>query len=602
MKKIFLILAMAVLSLPAVAFGATKNATGDKASPAVVSTEQMNITGTVETFREAGMWFARLHTGQGKPLMLGAMGNIPDDTWDCLEKAAETDQSVTLQGLLETFGDGSSGMNEKTVQCASNKNYLEQIEYVGIIPPPLDAKVYTKDEFFRKLFYNKQCGGGRSRYESKYISDNDDPKECYNRGVAILKNDGNSLSPDKKLNYAFGHFKFAAEKDFVPAQYAVGVILASGYEGEYKADGDSAVEWLQRAADQGYAQAAAVLPPLKKEAEKVAKEKAERQRRLEDAKRLRAEREQQAQGATGTEARLSQNERPNKRSERKSVSEADVKNMRERLDEIEYDFISGNIAPEEARIELEALYKFAASHGYIDGMHKNMDKISELRSIVNIAIHKIILRDVQKKYESIRTKHEPSDINLYNDFLSEISSLRSSSKINCNGGGGRECSQSQQTAQDTLEKMYKNTRETIDSICADATQKICDSHLKGFPEEFKLDVVALNPGNSLTLANFVCAAINSDLYKKFTPNGLFSKDIKLELHSGTIYFTRSRFDTKTWQEVGPSFNGPDVINLLLADVFESVDGQKIKITQSGKEMEMLYMRMGGLPKAPECPR
>lgn len=85
--------------------------------PKIINSKQVTLTGKAEAYREVAMFWIRLHTGQGKPVHLGALGNFSDSTRNCLESAAESQQPVTVQGTLVTYEGGDSGMDENTVQC-----------------------------------------------------------------------------------------------------------------------------------------------------------------------------------------------------------------------------------------------------------------------------------------------------------------------------------------------------------------------------------------------------------------------------------------------------------------------------------------------------
>lgn len=85
--------------------------------PKIINSKQVTLTGKAEAYREVAMWWILLHTGQGKPVHLGALGNFSDATRNCLESATESQQPVTVQGTLITYEGGDSGMDEDTVQC-----------------------------------------------------------------------------------------------------------------------------------------------------------------------------------------------------------------------------------------------------------------------------------------------------------------------------------------------------------------------------------------------------------------------------------------------------------------------------------------------------
>lgn len=85
--------------------------------PKVINASQIEITGKAESYREVGMWWIRLHAGQGKPVLVGALSNFSDAVRECLERAAESQQHVIVRGMLTTYEGGDSGMDENTVQC-----------------------------------------------------------------------------------------------------------------------------------------------------------------------------------------------------------------------------------------------------------------------------------------------------------------------------------------------------------------------------------------------------------------------------------------------------------------------------------------------------
>lgn len=77
--------------------------------------------GTVEGYKEVGMYWFRLRTNDGKVVHLGARGNFTDSVMKCLDTAEEKETPVSISGLLVQFKGGDAGMEEATVTCSPAK-------------------------------------------------------------------------------------------------------------------------------------------------------------------------------------------------------------------------------------------------------------------------------------------------------------------------------------------------------------------------------------------------------------------------------------------------------------------------------------------------
>ena len=152
----------------------------------------------------------------------------------------------------------------------------------------------------------------------------------------------------------------------------------------------------------------------------------------------------------------------------------------------------------------------------------------------------------------------------------------------------------------SLHAMTSDVKNRIDSICTDARRSMCASIIDDIPTEYYDDYVIFSSNGNITVLEFACAAKNSQLYKKFNKGGMFSKGPSIELHSGTIYFTRSRLDLKTMQAVDESFKGENVINLMVATEFTAAKGGRQAITNSADQIGLLFMQLGGMPQHPAC--
>ena len=149
--------------------------------------------------------------------------------------------------------------------------------------------------------------------------------------------------------------------------------------------------------------------------------------------------------------------------------------------------------------------------------------------------------------------------------------------------------------------LNKILNSSIERICGEATQKKCAELVADLDPKYKDHVLSLASRSSLlTLSDFVCAAKDKGLYKKFSSGGFFSSAITLELENGTIYFRDVRIDSDTMQEVGSSFKGANIISALIATEFEPPSGKKVSIDNGGQEIFFMFLRLGGLPKVAEC--
>lgn len=193
---------------------------------------------------------------------------------------------------------------------------------------------------------------------------------------------------------------------------------------------------------------------------------------------------------------------------------------------------------------------------------------------------------------------QSSDIMSVNYLNYEIGKLSNNSHVVCKNMTSNECDE----IRDVIRNLNNKILKTRGNLCNDYSVKICDGMNIQVDEDYKNHLLHVNfsdPKQSLSLYNFVCAAVNANIYKSFGKNFL-TDELVLKLKTGSIYFLEFRLDLDSKKTVDNSFKGNNVVNVLLASRFESVDGRVSDVTDPAIQMRILYSKLGGMPKNDEC--
>jgi TPR repeat protein len=184
------------------------------------TTKQATLTGTVGYYNNGvGLEFG-LHTEQGQPIRLGFVWELTDPVKECLENAEKAKQTVTVQGLLRTYKDGSgSFMDAKTVECTSTADHQKLV----------------------KLQKAAAQGDAEAQFNLAFM---------YSEGQGVEKDEAKSA----KL------IQESAKNGYLLAQHVLGTLYEKGVF--VPKDEKMAMFWYQKAAEQGDKSALAALDRL----------------------------------------------------------------------------------------------------------------------------------------------------------------------------------------------------------------------------------------------------------------------------------------------------------------------------------------------------
>lgn len=88
----------------------------------IIQKKHITVIGTVEGYKDIGMYWFRLRTNDKKVIHLGARGNFSNIVMECLDNAEEKENPVEISGIIIRYKSGDAGMDEGTVTCTPVKN------------------------------------------------------------------------------------------------------------------------------------------------------------------------------------------------------------------------------------------------------------------------------------------------------------------------------------------------------------------------------------------------------------------------------------------------------------------------------------------------
>ena len=288
--------------------------------------------------------------------------------------------------------------------------------------------------------------------------------------------------------------------------------------------------------------------------------------------------------------------------------------MMAKLEQLEQDIVAQRISADTAQTRLSTLVgEIKPQLGNLshNDEYKIRDKVDSINKILAgnafSSLYDEFITKFIAQYDALKGKTSVADIAAMRDFIKQIEEgqgklqdfeWQSASDV----AGNKNFEAKSKATHSKMLEMRTDISNSIGLICKQEAKRLCAELLPDFPAEFVNDYVVHGANGDITIFEFVCAAKNKGLFKKFNTGGILSSEISLELHSGTIFFERKRYDLATAQIVDSSFKGPDVVNLLVAKKFISPDGKTQEIMNPGTEVGYTYLQFGGLPRAPECTR